>query len=287
MLRSVHAAPARLTLALIVAFGAAGCSSEDPPDARNEAPATSASALQSDMPVSSGAFVGHVTETMDAGGYTYVHLERGSEAVWAAGPLSSVNVGDEIRVNLSMKMPNFTSASLERTFDVIYFVNVLQNVADVATSDPVDPHAGIPGLARDGETTMPRDQTHAGLSASPHGALDQSVTATRLAAPEGGYKVARLWADRESLDGQTVTVRGHVVKYNGDIMGRNWLHIQDGSGSAAEGTHDLTVTTDDEVAVGDIVTVTGLVTINQDFGAGYSYDLLVSEAEVVVDPAEM
>jgi hypothetical protein len=71
-----------------------------------------------------------------------------------------------------------------------------------------------------------------------------------------------------------------VVKYNAAILGKNWFHLQDGSGKTADGTNDLTITTEAAVAVGDIVTVTGTVAIDRDFGAGYTYALMLEDATV-------
>jgi hypothetical protein len=83
--------------------------------------------------------------------------------------------------------------------------------------------------------------------------------------------------------GKTVTVRGQVVKFNGGILGQNWIHIQDGSGSDKDGSNDLTVTSPTGGAnVGDIVTITGTVVIDQDFGAGYAYAVLIQKATVTV-----
>jgi hypothetical protein len=93
--------------------------------------------------------------------------------------------------------------------------------------------------------------------------------------------VAEVWAKRASLGGKPVTVRGKVVKFNGGIMGRNWLHIQDGSGKAEDGTHDLTMTSDAVAKVGDVVTLTGTVAVDKDFGAGYSYAVIVEGATIV------
>jgi hypothetical protein len=70
------------------------------------------------------------------------------------------------------------------------------------------------------------------------------------------------------------------VKFNGGILGRNWLHLQDGTGDATQGTHDLTVTTDATAAVGAVVTVTGTLVVDQDFGAGYIYPILLENATV-------
>lgn len=90
--------------------------------------------------------------------------------------------------------------------------------------------------------------------------------------------IEALYAGKDTLKGQRIQIKGKVVKVNTGIMGKNFFHLQDGSGNA--GNNDLTVTTQDEVRVGDEVVVTGLVTVNRDFGAGYSYPLIVEEATV-------
>jgi hypothetical protein len=88
-----------------------------------------------------------------------------------------------------------------------------------------------------------------------------------------------VFAEKASLAGKPVTVRGKVVKVNGGIMGKNWLHVRDGSG--AEGTNDLTVTTSGELPeLGTIVVVTGPVTLDKDFGMGYQYAVILEDAEV-------
>ena len=99
----------------------------------------------------------------------------------------------------------------------------------------------------------------------------------------GGMTIAEIWAGKDRLAGSTVSVRGRVVRYNPGIMGTNWVHLQDGSGSPANGTHDLAVTTPATVRVGDVVTATGAVSVDQDFGAGYTYPVMIREAAVVAD----
>jgi hypothetical protein len=90
--------------------------------------------------------------------------------------------------------------------------------------------------------------------------------------------IEALFAQKDRLSGQRVQVAGKVVKVNTGIMGKNFLHIQDGTGAA--GANDLTVTTQDVARVGDQVVVTGVVTVNRDFGAGYSYPLILEEGAV-------
>ena len=97
--------------------------------------------------------------------------------------------------------------------------------------------------------------------------------------------MAQVFAERRVLVNKTVTVRGKVVKANPSIMGRNWIHIRDGSGSREKKDDDLTVTTQDGAAVGDIVVVRGVVHVDRDFGAGYSYPVVLEDAKVTREPA--
>jgi hypothetical protein len=92
--------------------------------------------------------------------------------------------------------------------------------------------------------------------------------------------VAALNQNKAGLAGKTVSAQGKVVKVNNGIMGRNFVHVQDGSGDAAKGTNNLIVTSTNTAAVGDQVTVSGTVALNREFGMGYSYPLLVENATI-------
>ena len=108
------------------------------------------------------------------------------------------------------------------------------------------------------------------------------VDLSGIAKAEGGKTVAEVYAEKDALAGQKVTVRGKVVKANAGIMGRNWLHVRDGSG--AEGTNDLTATTAADLpAVGTTVVLTGTLALDQDFGMGYQYPVIVQDAELTVE----
>ena len=101
-----------------------------------------------------------------------------------------------------------------------------------------------------------------------------------LAADTKARTVAALYQDKVALNGQTIVAEGKVVKVNHDIMGKNWIHIKDGTGEAP--ANDLVVTTKQNAEIGDQVTVTGKVTINRDFGSGYAYALLIEDATIAV-----
>ena len=90
--------------------------------------------------------------------------------------------------------------------------------------------------------------------------------------------MAEVHAGKASLAGKPVKVRGKVVKVSTGIMGKNWLHLRDGTGEA--GSNDLTVTTAATAQVGDVVVVTGTVTVDKDFGSGYRYAVLIEDAQV-------
>ncbi|MDP3512989.1 MAG: hypothetical protein Q8S20_09590 [Sulfuritalea sp.] len=92
--------------------------------------------------------------------------------------------------------------------------------------------------------------------------------------------VAALNQNKATLAGKTISAQGKVVKVNNGIMGRNFVHVQDGTGDAATATNNLIVTSKQTAAVGDQVTISGVVVVNRDFGAGYSYPLLIEEASI-------
>jgi hypothetical protein len=93
------------------------------------------------------------------------------------------------------------------------------------------------------------------------------------------YKISDLYKNKDTLDKQQVTVKGKVVKVSSGIMKKNWVHIQDGSGSASVKNNDLTVTTTQDVpSVGKTVTVSGTLYKGKDFGSGYYYDVIVEQA---------
>lgn len=111
------------------------------------------------------------------------------------------------------------------------------------------------------------------LAAGGSHAAEKAITKAK-----GGYTVEEVYANKAKLNGKKVTVRGKVVKFSTGIMGRNWIHLQDGSGK--QGTNDLTVTTQQSATIGDVVVVTGVAAAAKDFGGGYKYEVILEEATV-------
>jgi len=117
---------------------------------------------------------------------------------------------------------------------------------------------------------------------SPHSGLGKAVDAgdVKVAKASGpdARTVAEIITKRAEIKDKSVVVRGKVVKFTPEVMGKNWIHLRDGSGSAADNTHDVLVTTKEQVKIGDVVVVKGVVRTDKDFGSGYSYNVLVEEA---------
>ena len=119
-------------------------------------------------------------------------------------------------------------------------------------------------------------QQHSGGSAAATAPFAEIKEET--AAGDNAYTVQEIFSRNKELAGKIVQVRGKVVKYNSSIMGKNWIHIQDGSGEPMQNTHDLVATSKEEAAVGDVITVQGKLAADKDFGAGYTYVAIIEEA---------
>jgi hypothetical protein len=228
----------------------------------------------------SGHFSGKVIETMTSTGYTYVLVDTGSNQVWAAANRFAVKLGDEVSFVSEEPMRKFHSKTLNRDFELIYFTGKI-SVNGLDTSGVIPAPAlpeDHPALTGTNVPVLPP-----GHPVLPEQFRNQKVDLTGIQPAKDGKTVQQIVAGKAKLDGKSVTVRAKVVKYNGGIMGKNWLHLQDGSGSAAERDNDLTVTTATEAKVGDTVLVTGQVFLNKDFGAGYKYAVILDDAKVIIE----
>lgn len=214
------------------------------------------------------AHSGKVLETMNSGGYTYVKLQAEGGPIWLAGPESKVKKGDTISTDQGNLMTAFNARSLNRTFDKIWFVSSITGPGAVMKGN--DPHAGIPGFVAGKETKN---------KPSPSSKKPKAGSITKA-----GYTIADVYAKKNTLKGKMVEVRGVVTKYSGGIMGKNWLHIMDGSG--AVGSDDLSVTTKAEVKIGDRVVIKGKLNTAVDVGSGYFYDVLIEDATVKVEASK-
>ena len=227
-----------------------------------------------------GGVSGKVVESMDAGGYTYLKIKGAAGETWAAVPKTVVKSGTEVTIDNPMVMDGFESKTLKRKFDHIIFGTLAAGGAAAAPAS----HAGMPGIPKVGAgANAPMGGMGSMNMGMGHGgAIPQDSAPIKVAKAEGkdGRTVSELFAQKATFKDKSVAVRGKVVKVSTAILGKNWLHIQDGTGSKATNDFDLVVTTTDQVKPGDIVLAKGTVHLNRDLGAGYKYALLVEDAKV-------
>jgi len=231
-----------LALAMVV-LGCTVEATENPPSART---------------AGQNRIAGTVLETLDASSYTYLRFETPDGEAWAAVPQARLEIGAQVIVLNPKAMTNFESKTLGRRFDTIYFGTL------------EDQRAPSP-MAKGGANPHGLKQVGMGNAAP--------IQVTKADGPTG-RTVAEIYAERDDLAGKTVALRGKVVKYSAGIMGRNWIHLQDGTGDATARTNDITVTLSESAAVGDVVLVQGTVAVDKDFGAGYRYAVIVEDASL-------
>jgi len=200
---------------------------------------------------------GKVLEVQQAGSYTYLRLKTKDGEMWAATSRAAIVKGAEVQLNNVMVMTNFQSKALNRKFDQIVFGDLAG--APTRGADMAAAHAGVPGAP--------------GAPA----AADVKVT---KAAGANARTVAEVVTGKAALKDKPVLIRGKVVKYNPGILGKNWIHLADGTGTAAARTNDVLVTSTGETQVGAVVLVKGTVRTDKDFGAGYAYPVMIEATEL-------
>ncbi len=95
-------------------------------------------------------------------------------------------------------------------------------------------------------------------------------------APAGtahAISIKALYAGRTKLNGKKAVVSGRVIKINKNIMGKNWIHLKDGTGP--KGMDEVVLTTSQSAKPGERVSATCTVSADKDFGAGYFYKVIL------------
>ena len=207
---------------------------------------------------------GTVAETINAGGYTYLRLEEPDK--WIAAPTMAVSEGDQIEYSGGMEMKAFYSKALDRTFESIFFV---QNVS-LAGQD-------IENMHREA-----KESYAAKHSMIPEPDSVQAPAPGEIPPLADGKTIVALFAESAQLNTQTVSLRARVVKVSQNIMGKNWITLQDGTGT--EPDNKLVTTSSELVSPGDLVIARGILRKDVDIGAGYKYKVLLEEATFSQSP---
>jgi len=196
-----------------------------------------------------------VIEVLQTSQYTYLQVLDKLDVKWVAIPKQDISVGDTYYYDNALEMNSFTSKELDRTFDVIYFVNQISKT--------------------------PLDATHLGGVSPAHSGKvkTQEVSNINLPKADNEITVAQIFENSETFSGKETEIRGIVVKINEGVMGTNWIHIQDGT--SGNGNFDLTITSQDLPVLNEEATFKGSITLKKDFGAGYFYEVIMENAQLV------
>jgi len=209
----------------------------------------------------SGLMKGIVQEVLQVSSYTYLNvLEEDGNKRWLAVPTIDAKLGEIYYFKGGMEMPDFKSTELDRTFDSVLFLSAITN------ADLINAETGKINSELTGEVQNSKQAT-----------LDK----LDLIIPEidKGIRIAELFGNKEQYEGKKVKIHGEVTKFSVDIMGKNWVHFQDGT--QFEGAYDLMITCLEVLVVGDVVTFEGIIALDKDFGAGYFYNIIMEEAVLV------
>ncbi len=209
-------------------------------------------------------FKGEILEVKDIKDYTFLKMKDPTDTAWVAVSRTSkqLEAGESVQISNASVMSNFISKTLNKTFDLIIFGQVV-GMEKVEHSIPTEVSYGGQGSS---------------MSAGEHAAIK-----VEKATGSNAYTVEEIFTKSDALKDKEIVVRGTIVKYNEGIMGKNWLHLQDGTGSAENHNNDITVTTDAHSVVGATVVAKGVLHVGKDFGAGYSFDAIIEDAHIQID----
>ncbi len=208
-------------------------------------------------------------ETMNAAGYTYVKVDEGGNVYWVAGPTADVKVGSTVAYIEQMVMQDFTSKSLKRTFDQLMFASTLipaGESSNTAKKDHDCDTCGTDNMAK---------------SAPANGSKQKPVEPKepiKVAKASGSYTVEELYTKKAQLKDKKVKVNAKVVKVSKNIMNKDWIHLQDGTGNGS--SSDIVVTAiNSNVNVGDVVLAEAVLNTDIDFGYGYFFPVILQDGQ--------
>lgn len=225
--------------------------------------------------------VATVLETMNAANYTYAKVDEDGNVYWIAGPEAAIAVGDQISFIDQMVMEDFTSKALGKTFEYLVFASTLIPTNKTANTPAVKQEHDCDSCGPSAKTPTPTP-TAAAAAAAPasHNGSNQQPTQVddvNVAKIAGGYTVEELYTKKVELKDKKIKVQAKVVKVSKNIMNKDWVHLQDGTGNG--GTSDIVVTAQNTtVNVGDVVITEALLQTDVDFGYGYFFPVILQEA---------
>ncbi len=225
---------------------------------------------------------GKIVKTMDTSKYTYIQVKDKDALYWVAGPKTKVKLDQEVYLSKKMKLDNFKSNTLNRTFKEIYFVDSF----NIENSSNKEKDEECPYLAKQKKNNMKVKKVDVNsYSKCPYSDKLTNKKADfdisnikKLKKRSDEYKVSDLYKNKKDIKNKEIEIRGIVVKFFPEILDTNWIHIQDGTDY--NGKNDITVTSKKVVSVGDEITVKGVVTIDKNLGSGYFFPIIIENAKI-------
>lgn len=224
------------------------------PDNSNKAISDKVSTLNQELTTDANSESMHtvtVNDILQADRYTYLNVNEGSRKYWIATSKMEAKKGNTFYYSGGLLKINFESQEFKRTFDTIYLVSRI-----IST------------------------EQHAGSMTHGNNEIESKIDPSKLPPIKNSIKISNIFTNKNLYNGKSITISGKCTKVNNGIMGRNWVHINDGSKLKGKEI-TLTVTTSEIVNTGENVAFNGKISLNKDFGAGYKYEIIMEEATIV------
>ncbi|MBT8281089.1 MAG: hypothetical protein KJO16_05885 [Muriicola sp.] len=198
-----------------------------------------------------------IREVLPANKYIYAYVEEGDHSFWIATGLKDIKKGEVYFYNESVLKTPFESKEHNKVFDTLYLVTSLtpekhgteMHNFNTATLGDVE--------FENIEKKIRREQDSTAIFA-------------------GSVTVKELVENPKKYQDKKVELSGRCTKVNLEIMGKNWIHLKDGSAD----DFDLVITSTEVVKQGDDITIRGIVRLDIDFGSGYSYPILIENGAI-------
>lgn len=209
-----------------------------------------------------------IKEVLPTERYVYLQVLENQNTFWIATAKQDIQIGQTYFYRGGLLKTNFESKEHNRIFDKIYLVSKIVSsdhsraMPSLEAMDPSDKNGADEVMLKEKpKSDVSKTEAHASFS-------NQKNAASSI---ESVLRISDLVKNPEAYEGKLIKLSGTCVKLNPQIMGRNWIHLRDGSMD----DYDLVITSDIPVQEGTKVTMQGSVSLNKDFGAGYKYDILV------------
>lgn len=261
----------KFILCLILMYSVQGCDSKQTNAATNSSvqePSNDASLITNQKQEIHRV---SVLEVIQVENYTYLRVKEGEKELWIAVPAIEVKPGEILYYASGMLMTKFESKELKRTFDNILFVDKISK--DQTAFEP----------KKDTAVALPPNHVNISNSVQNTPAMGSSKDSIKqnikIEPAKNGISIAELLKNPKAYEGKTIIVKGKVTKYIAGVMGKNWVHIQDGTDY--KGKFELVITTSAELKDGETATFEGSITLNKDLGYGYFYEILLEDAKLI------